>query len=130
MNFDLAAKKYAEIRGEIAKREREFAESLAPLKQTLHDIETWITLKAQEEGLKTVPTPSGTAYWSTHTSASVADPAVFRQYCMDNGAWDLMETRASKVAVKSFIEGHGAPPPGVNFTSRIVFNLRENHSKE
>ena len=129
MDYELAGRKYAEIRAEIEKREAEFAESLAPLKQTMHDLEIWITMKAQEDGLTKVPTKAGLGYWSTHTSASVADPAVFRDYCATNNAWDLLETRASKVAVKSFIEGHGTPPPGVNFTSRKVFNFRADHKE-
>jgi hypothetical protein len=32
--------------------------------------------------------------------------------------------------VKSFIESHGEPPPGVNFSSVKVFNLRKAQAKD
>jgi len=42
----------------------------------------------------------------------------------------MVEARASKLGVKSFIESNGAPPPGINFSSTRVFNLRKAQAKE
>ena len=94
------------------------------------DIENWFAIKAEEDGLKTIPTPLGTAYWSTHYSASVAEQSVFKDYVFSHPEErDLIEARASKLAVKSYIDAHGAPPPGVNFGAIKVFNLRVNHKE-
>lgn len=124
LNYDTASAKYLELRQEVERIEREAKVKTAHLKSIMLDIENWFAAKAQEEGLKTVPTKHGTAYWSTHYSAKAANPTLFKDYVIANQAFDLLETRVSKVAVKSFIEAHGAPPPGVDFAALQVFNLR------
>lgn len=126
ITFESAAKKYLELRAEVERIEAEAKKQTAAIKLIMADVEGWITLKAQEEGLTNIPTPYGTAYWSTHHTASVANPDAFRSHVIANGLWDLMETRASKTAVKGYIEAHGEPPPGINFSSIQVFNLRKN----
>ena len=124
MNCEQAAAKYLELRDAVDRIEKEAKAKTAELKKIMVDIENWFALTAEEQGLKTVPTGVGTVYWSVHNSASVAEPTVFKDFVVQNNAWDLIETRASKTAVKSYIEGHGTPPPGVNFSSVRVFNLR------
>ena len=123
-NFEQAAAKYLELRDAVDRIDKEAKAKTAELKKIMADIENWFALTAEEQGLKTVPTGVGTVYWSVHNSASVAEPTVFKDFVVQNNAWDLIETRASKTAVKSYIEGHGTPPPGVNFSSVRVFNLR------
>lgn len=125
MNYELAAEKYIAIRKEVERIEREAKVAVAELKKTALDLENWISLQAQTDGLKTINTRVGTAYWATHNTASVASREALFAYCKENDAWDLIESRASKTAVKSFIEGNGAPPPGVNFSSVQVFNFRK-----
>jgi hypothetical protein len=129
MNYEQAAAKYVELRTEVDRINKAAKAKVAELNKVMLDIENWFTLKADEDGLKTIPTLAGTAYWSTVSSASVAEPTVFKQYVIDNGAWDLIETRAAKLSVKSFVESNGQPPPGVNFSSVKVFNLRANHKE-
>lgn len=130
MNFEQAGEKYIALRNEVARIEGEAKTAVAELKSTMLDIENWFTIRAQEEGLSKIPTSVGTVYWSTHNSATVADRGALFEFCKENNTWDLIESRASKTAVKSYIEGHGAPPPGVNFSSVQVFNLRKTTPKE
>ena len=124
MNFDDAAMKVNKIDDEIDRINLEAKKKVAELTKMRVDFENWFALKAQEEGLKTIPTLHGTVYWANHSKASVAEPAVFKQFVIDNGAFDLIETRAAKLAIKSYIDAHGAPPPGVNYSTVSVFNLR------
>ena len=126
ITFESAAKKYLELRTEVEAIEAEAKKKTAAIKKIMADVEGWITLKAQDEGLETVKTHYGTAYWSTHNSASVANPEAFKQHVITTEDWGLMETRASKVAVAGYIKAHGEPPPGINFSSIKVFNLRQN----
>jgi len=130
LNFEQAGEKYIALRNEVARIEGEAKTAVAELKSTMQDIENWFTIRAQEEGLSKIPTSVGTVYWSTHNSATVADRAALFEFCSANNAWDLIESRVSKTAVKSHIEGHGVPPPGVNFASVQVFNLRKTTPKE
>jgi hypothetical protein len=130
MTYEEAAKKYLEARKEIDALEKKFKEDKAEVMKRVVLLEGWFTAKAQEEGLKTIPTPYGTGYWSTHHTATVESREAFFNFCKENDTWDLVETRASKSGVKSFIEANGAPPPGVNFSSTSVFNFRKAQTKE
>lgn len=130
MNYDIAAERYLQVRNQIDSLEREHKTAKAVLTEKLIALENWMTAKAQEDGLETVKTPHGTAYWSTHHTATVGSREEFFNFCKEHDAWDLVESRASKTGVKSHIEAHGAPPPGVNFSSAKVFNMRKAQSKE
>ena len=130
MNYDIAAERYIQVRNEIDSLEREHKTAKAVLTEKLVALENWMTAKAQEDGLETVKTPHGTAYWSTHHTATVGSREEFFNFCKEHDAWDMVESRASKTGVKSYIEAHGAPPPGVNFSSAKVFNMRKAQSKE
>lgn len=130
MNYDIAAEKYLQVRNQIESLEREHKTAKAVLTEKLVALENWMTAKAQEDGLETVKTPHGTAYWSTHHTATVGSREEFFNFCKEHDAWDMVESRASKTGVKSYIEAHGAPPPGVNFSSAKVFNMRKAQSKE
>lgn len=130
MNYDIAAEKYLQVRNEIDGLERDHKTAKAKLTEKLMALENWMTAKAQEDGLETVKTPHGTAYWSTHHTATVGSREEFFNFCKEHDAWDMVESRASKTGVKSYIEANGAPPPGVNFSSAKVFNMRKAQSKE
>lgn len=130
MNYDIAAERYVQVRNQIESLEREHKTAKAALTEKLIALENWMTAKAQEDGLETVKTPHGTAYWSTHHTATVGSREEFFNFCKEHDAWDMVESRASKTGVKSYIEAHGAPPPGVNFSSAKVFNMRKAQPKE
>jgi len=124
MNYEEAAKRYTQVRDEIDALEREHKEKKAKLKEKMVALENWFTSRAQEDGLETIKTPLGTAYWSRHQSATVASREDFFSYCRENDAWDLVESRASKTAVRSHLELHGEVPPGINYNTVRVFNFR------
>ena len=130
MNYDIAAEKYLQVRKEVDDLERVHKTAKAVLTEKLVALENWMTAKAQEDGLETVKTPHGTAYWSVHHTATVGSREEFFNFCKEHDAWDMVESRASKTGVKSYIEANGAPPPGVNFSSAKVFNMRKAQSKE
>jgi len=130
MNYDIAAEKYFGVRKEVDALERAHKEAKAALTKKLLVLESWFTAKAQEDGLETIKTPHGTAYWSTHNTATVASREAFFAFCKEHDSWDMLEARASKTGVKSHIEATGEPPPGVNFSSTRVFNMRKASPKE
>jgi hypothetical protein len=130
MNYELAAERFLSVRNAIDKMEREHKAAKAELTEKLVALENWFTAKAQEDGLDSIKTSFGTGYWATHNTATVASREEFFSYCKEHDTWDLVEARASKTGVKSFIEGNGAPPPGINFSSTRVFNFRKAQSKE
>lgn len=122
--YDEVVEKYLEYRNEIDRINAETKKRTAQLKADMSVCEAWLTEHAQEDGLTTIPTMHGTGYWSTHYSATVSSRDDFMNFVRAENAWDLLETRANKTAVKSLVEATGQPPPGVNFSSIRVFNVR------
>lgn len=127
MNYEEAAGRYLTVKRDMEALDREYKERKAKIKEKMVVLENWFTAKAQEDGLSSIKTTAGTAYWSTHHSATVASREDFFNFCKDQNAWDLLEARASKTAVKSYIEAAGEPPPGVNFNAVNVFNFRKSN---
>ena len=130
LNYEAAAQRYLAVRQEIDKLDKEHQAARAKLVEKQVLLENWFTAKAAEDGLSTVKTAVGTGYWSTHHSASVTSREAFFNHCKEHDTWDLVEARASRTGVKSYIEANGEAPPGVNFSSTKVFNFRKAQPKE
>ena len=130
MDYDKAISTYLQLRADVEAIQAKAKADAAEKKEQMVMLENWITMKADKEKLKNIPTPHGTAYWSTHHRCSVANPEEFMNFVIGNQRWDLMEKRASKIAVKIEIDEAGSPPPGVNFSSIRVFNVKRNHDED
>lgn len=129
MNYEEAADRYLKVKSAIAEIDREHKAKKAELTEKLVAIENWFTIRAQEDGLESIKTPAGTAYWSKHQSATVASREDFFAFCKEHDAFDLIESRASKTAVRSYLEAHGEVPPGINYNTVRVFNFRKNQTR-
>lgn len=127
MNYEVAADRYLSVKKDLDALDQEYKQRKAVIKEKMIALENWFTVKSQEDGLTSIKTDAGTAYWSTHHSATVASREDLFKFCMENDAWDLVESRASKTAVKSYIEAAGEPP--VNFSSVSVFNFRKTNKE-
>ena len=114
------------VKRAIEEMDREHKERKAALTEKLVALENWFSMKAQEDGLETIKTPAGTAYWSKHQSATVASREDFFNFRKEHDASDMVESRASKTAVRSYLEAHGEVPPGINYNTVRVFNFRKN----
>ena len=123
MDYDTAMKLYFQCKSEVAAIEAEAKEKSTPLKEKMNTLIAWMEAKAQEEGLKNVPTQYGTGYWTTHTNCSVANSTEFFDFVR-------IEKRASKAAVSAYLDENKALPPGINFGKVRVFNVRAAGEKE
>lgn len=131
MTFDKAMSAYLGLRTSVEQAEAAHKAAVATMKAQMLELETWITIKAGEEGLDTIKAKGiGTVYWSTHNSATVASRDALFAYVKAHDAFELLENRVSKTAVKAFMEAHGEAPPGVNFATVRVFNLRKAGDKD
>ena len=130
MNYEEAAERYMKTKREIEQMDRDHKAAKAALTEKLFALENWFTAKAQEDGLESIKTPFGTAYWSKHQSATVASREDFFSFCKANDAWDLVESRASKTAVRSHLENTGEIPPGINYNTVRVFNFRKAQQRD
>ena len=127
-DFEAATRKYKGLADEIDHINMRVKQEIAARRETMQELEAEITLAAKEAGLKTVPTTYGTVYWSTLSNCKLDAPEEFFAYVRENEDWSLIEKRANKSSVVEYIEEHGAPPPGVSFSTYRKFNLRRDRS--
>lgn len=117
--------KYIKLRDRRDERKRAFTEADKADEAIQETIEGLLLKFMQTTGQDSAKTPAGTAYTSTQVSATIADKLLFREFVQNNDAWELADVRASKKAIEQYQADHGGQlPPGVNYTSRIVVNVR------
>ena len=103
-----------------AQRDKEIAEFDAILAR----IEGALQATMTAQGMSSIGTPHGTAYKTTLTSATVADPGAFKEFLERTGKWHLADIRAGKVAIREELDATGELPPGVNFSTSEKINVR------
>jgi hypothetical protein len=125
--YDQVVQWYLDCRNDIDRIDAEADRAKAPLREKMAVCEAWLTEQADKDGLTTVPTKHGTAYWSTHATCTCGSRDMLFDYVRKNEAWDLLESRPSKKAVQSLIEATGSPPPGVNYSTfrKLVIRTKE-----
>ena len=131
MNFESACMNYIALRREVEAIEKKAKADAADAKEKMLALETWLTMKADTDGLENIKTSYGTAYWSIISSAKVANRDAFMTFVRSEEAYDMLENRVSKEAVKSYMEANdGLVPPGIDFSQIRKFNLRVAGEKE
>ena len=116
--------KYIEIRDKKAELKAEYETKVAKLDMYLEKIEAKLLSVFDEIGMDSCKTEFGTAYTSHRSTASVADREVFMNFIKENEEWPLLEVRASKTGIEQYKEANAELPPGVNWRSERVVNIR------
>ena len=75
-------------------------------------------------GAEHVACASGTAIKTMKTSATVQDWQQTLAYIQENGAWDLLEARVSKIAAEMIINETQQPIPGVKISQMVDVSVR------
>lgn len=115
---------YIQLRDKKAEIKARHEQELAPVQAMLDKIEVHILQQMQEQGVESYRTSVGTAYMSTRTSATVADWDSLLSFVQTNGLWQMLERRVAKTAVDEYAAVHKDLPPGVNYRSEVVVNVR------
>lgn len=115
---------YIRLRDEKASLKAEYDEKLAPIDKKLEAIEAKLLEVFHSTGMESVKTEHGTAYMSTRTTVSVADRDAFMEFIKSGDHWSMMEVRAAKTAVEQYKAANDELPPGVNWRSEVVVNIR------
>jgi ribosomal protein S24E len=116
--------KYIELRDKKAQFKAEYDGKVAKLDEVLEKIESTLLKTFETTGMDSVKTEFGTAYTSTRTTASIADPDAFMTYCKAHDAWHMLEKRVSKAAVEQYKDEHEDVPPGINYRAERTVNIR------
>jgi hypothetical protein len=120
---DLVAK-YIELRDKKYELKHKYEYQAAQLDETLNKIEAKLLEVFDKLGMDSVKTEFGTAYSSTRSTASVADPETFMSFVIENAEWSLLEKRAAKLAVEQYKDANGDLPPGINYRAERVVNIK------
>jgi len=115
---------FVQLRDQRAQRKAAFTNADNDDKAKQEKIESILLQRFEKDGLESVRTGFGTAYKATKSSATVADKETFLQHVRDNGAWELLEARCSKDAVKQYRAEHNDLPPGINWYEEVGINIR------
>jgi hypothetical protein len=119
-------KQYVALRDHIKELDKEHADRMKPYRETLDQLNSLLLASLDQigQGVDSIRTDEGTVYRTEKKSASLADPAAFMKYVIEQQAWDLLDRKANVTAVADFIEEHNTQPPGVNFQRTFVAGVR------
>jgi uncharacterized circularly permuted ATP-grasp superfamily protein len=123
---------YVQLRDKKDAEAKALDARLAPVKEAMARIEQVIHQRLLESGTQAFKTAQGTAFLKEQTSVTVKDWAgQTLPFIIQNQRWDLLECGVNKTATLAHMEANkGAVPPGVNYSARMVVQIRRGKDKE
>jgi len=98
---------------------------VATVKEKMLKIEAWLKAKADADGVTSFKTDHGTAFLTTTDFANVDDWDAVLRFIREEEAFDMLEKRISKTAVRGYIETNKEVPPGVKYGTKLDINVRK-----
>ena len=120
---------YLKLRNKKEAIEGAVKEEVKAIKEKMVKLEAYIKKEADKQGVTSFKTLNGTAFVTTTDFAQVADWDSVLGFIKKNEAWDMVEKRVSKNAVRGYIDANKSVPDGVNFGTRIDINVRKPTAK-
>jgi len=113
------------LRNEKEAIEAEIKSQVAGLKAKMDKIEAWLKEQADAQGVTSFKGKHGTAFLTTTDYANVADWDAVLEFVRTNEAFDMLEKRVSKIAVRGYIERNKSVPAGVTYGTKIDVTVRK-----
>lgn len=124
--LDRLVEAYRLLRDKKAELEAAHKARIAEINRRQELIENKILELFNAAGVESARTPHGTAYVSEVITARVVSRDAFFHFVQTHDAWEMLEARANKTAVKQFIDEHdGALPPGIDVATIRKINIRK-----
>lgn len=115
---------YVKLRDRIKAKDDEAKAAIKPAKELLELMNNRILDELNKAGGDSIKAPTGTAYRTSRTTASLADPAAFRDFVIANELFDMVDWKANAKAVQDHNQEFGALPPGVNVATVFLVGVR------
>ncbi len=125
VNVDDVVATYMKLRSQKESIEAEVKDRVSTIKAKMEKLEAWIKEQADVQGVTSFKTKHGTAFLTTTDYANVGDWDAVLGFIRENEAFDMLEKRISKIAVRGYIEANKAVPPGVNYGTKLEVNIRK-----
>lgn len=123
VDFGALIQLYLETRDAKTAVEKRQKQHLKQYSEVLRKIEGKLMEHLHEQGLQSLSSDIGTAYLSHKRSSPIVDGVAFRNYVIENRAWDMLDWKANVSAVGDFIAEHSTLPPGVNYKSDVSLGV-------
>lgn len=125
LTVDSVIEGYLKLRAQKQAIEARTKEQTSAIEANMDKLEAWLKLKAEETGVTSFKTDHGTAFLTTVDFANVADWDAVLTHIKNTEAYDMLEKRVSKAAVRAFIDMHRTVPPGINYGTKLEINVRK-----
>lgn len=126
IRVDAVISAYLKLRAEKDALENEHKKSVGIIKEKMGKFEAWIKQHFDETGETQAKVGGvGTAFLSTVDYARVADWDATLEYIKQHEAFELLERRVSKTAVREIINRDKEVPAGINYGSVITVQIRK-----
>lgn len=125
MNVSDVIHAYTKLRDQKAAIEAEAKERVAEIKTKMVKLEAYIKTQMDAQGVTSLKSDYGTAFLVTTDYATVADWDAVLGFIRENEAYDMLEKRVSKLAVRNYVEQASSVPPGVNYGTKVEVNIRK-----
>lgn len=122
--IDDAINTYVATRDALAEERKAYNTYEAKAKHYMDRIEMFIKEKADEIGVDSFKTKSGTAYRTVKTSYRVGSWDDYLNWLKSTGNFQCLEKRAAKNAVKEIHDETGEIPPGLEYVAEVTFDVR------
>lgn len=120
---------YMKLRDQKTAIEAEVKEQVSGLKAKMEKLEAYLKTQMDAQGLTSFKSDFGTAFLTTTDYANVADWDAVLNFIRDNEAYDMLEKRVSKLAVRGYIDANKAVPPGITYGTKLEVNIRKPGAK-
>lgn len=120
---------YMKLRDQKAAIEARVKDEVSTLKAKMEKLEAYLKAQMDAQGLTSFKSDYGTAFLTTTDYANVADWDAVLDFIRGNEAYDMLEKRVSKIAVRGYIEQSKAVPPGINYGTKLEVNIRKPDAK-
>jgi peptidyl-tRNA hydrolase len=120
---------YMKLREQKVAVEAEVKDRVSNIKAKMEKLEVYLKTQMDAQGLTSFKSDYGTAFLTTTDYANVADWDAVLDFVRSNDAYDMLEKRVSKLAVRGYIEQSKAVPPGITYGTKLEVNIRKPGAK-
>lgn len=125
MDVSKLARAYVKLRDTRAERKKVFDDEDKGLKEKMEMIESHMLQLLNDGNMDSINTPAGTFYRQEDVIPQGSDWGAFYAFVREHDAFDFLEKRITKNAVKQYMEqNEGALPPGVSVFRKFVVRVR------
>ena len=121
---------YVKLREKKARIDAQAKADKQPVDEAMDKIEAFLKEQADALGVQSFKTANGTAFLTTSERANVASWDEVLRFILENEAYDMLEKRVNKTAVREYLEANKAVPPGVNYGTSIEVSVRKPTAKD